>query len=492
MFKSLFAKYISIFISIVFVGFLILTLVMTYFVGTFSTTVKYDNLSHIASSAAFFVVNNQEHPTAANQLDIEYNAEFKKVVEILSSDMDEMSVFVTNSDGTLLAFKSSKNLPEEDFFTFFDSGVILDEEDLSELKSGKKVRNTGSLNGILKDFRTTVGVPVFCDDEYCGAVFASTLDTRTDSFVETMMMTLIMASLCIMLVCMLAVYVISVRLTNPLRDMNIAAKEFAMGKFDRTIPVKGNDEISQLASAFNDMAKSLKDLDYMRSSFVSSVSHELRTPMTTIGGFIDSILDGVIPPEEERHYLELISNEIKRLSRLVTSLLEISRIESGQKKLNYSTFDICELARIILISNEQRLEAKELDVSFKCDKEHIDVIADKDSIHQVLFNICDNAIKFSREGGKYEISLREKGDKVEISVLNEGEGIPEEDLPRIFDRFYKSDKSRGLDKSGVGLGLFIVKSIITSHGETIRAESEQGKWCRFVFTLQKANRSGKK
>ena len=205
--------------------------------------------------------------------------------------------------------------------------------------------------------------------------------------------------------------------------------------------------------------------------------------MTTISGFIDAILDGAIPKEKEEYYLQLIGQEVRRLSRLVSLLLDISRIEAGDRKFTFAPFDICEVARQILISNEQRLEAKKLDVEFECDDDNMYVMADKDAIHQILYNICDNAIKFAYDGGKYVISITERDKKVFVSVYNEGKGISPEDLPYVFDRFYKSDKSRGLDKTGVGLGLYICKTIAAAHDQEIWAESEYGKNCRFIFTL---------
>jgi signal transduction histidine kinase len=197
---------------------------------------------------------------------------------------------------------------------------------------------------------------------------------------------------------------------------------------------------------------SLEHLEDTRRTFLANVSHDLRTPMTSIGGFIDGILDGTIPPEKHTEYLTRCSNEVKRLSRLVASLLDITRIQAGERKFNKTSFDICEMAREILISFEKRIEDKHLDVEFDCEADKMLAVADRDAIYQVLYNICDNAVKFSREGGKYRIRITSKDKKINVSVYNEGQGIPEEDLAIVFDRFYKSDKSRGLDKSGVGSG----------------------------------------
>ena len=195
----------------------------------------------------------------------------------------------------------------------------------------------------------------------------------------------------------------------------------------------------------------------------------------------------MIPKEKIPHYLEVIRSEVLRLSRLVSSLLDLTKIQAGERKFNMVPMDICELGRQIIFASEQRLEEKNLDVRFDTERDNMYVLADPDAIHQVLYNLCDNAIKFSKQGGQYILSIRDVGAKTEISVYNEGDGISPEDLPYVFDRFYKSDKSRGLDKTGVGLGLYISRAIIEAHREQIRVDSEYGKWCRFTFTLPRTN-----
>jgi signal transduction histidine kinase len=211
--------------------------------------------------------------------------------------------------------------------------------------------------------------------------------------------------------------------------------------------------------------------------------------MTTIAGFIDGILDGVIPPEKEEHYLRVVSEEVRRLSRLVTALLDVSRLQAGDRKFDMKPFDICEMGRQILISFEKKIDEKHLDVEFICDEDRMFVLADRDAIHQILYNICDNAVKFAREKGKLRMSFTWSGGdsgknrKAVVKVFNQGQGIPPEDLPFVFERFYKSDKSRSLDKSGVGLGMFISKTIIEAHKETISVSSEYGQSCEFTFTL---------
>ncbi len=454
---------------IIVISFIMLTSVMASFVGKFSTEDKFASLRNIAGAVAVYVGTDY---TAV--VDGDAN-EFHKIVSFLSVEEPEIMIFVCDEKGKITAMGTFGEEDPSVCFCESPENIVIPEDYNRRLEEGETISESGTLGGLMTDYSYAVCVPIQAKGTYMGAAFAVTFNTGIDALLESTIMTLIMSSIWIMLVSLVMVYVISERLTMPLREMNEAAGEFADGNFDRQIVVRGHDEVAELAKSFNKLSESLRNLEYMRSSFVSSVSHELRTPMTTIGGFVDSILEGCIPPEEQNHYLEIVSSEIRRLSRLVTSLLEISRLESGQKKLDICSFDVCETARLVLISNEQRLDEKELDVRFECDRDRIEVLADRDSVHQILFNICDNAIKFSNKGARYEISIRDIGEKVEISVFNEGSGISPEDLPYVFDRFYKSDKSRGLDKKGVGLGMFIVKTLVAAHGEEIKVDSEYGK-----------------
>ncbi len=467
--------------------------------GTISSNYdKYRSVvRNVAGSVFSYVLS--DYSKRINKIDagalISYNDEFQTITDLLltgNQDAGEMMVFVVDKTRAVTVFGTyTAKISASDLFTSSVSQTMIPEDIAKVLATGEEVNQVSNMGGILKRPCVFTANPVMINhsgnkgDEYIGAVVVAMFDTDTDNSLHSTIMTLIMATLWIMLASLIAIYIMSEKLTTPIRKMNDAAKKMSKGKFDTKIEVRGRDEIAELSKSFNEMSESLGNLEKMRSSFISDVSHELRTPMTSIGGFIDSILDGAIPPDKEKYYLEIVSSEIKRLSRLVTSLLEISRMESGKDKLNLDSFDICEMARTILISNEQRIEEKNLDVEFECDEDNIDVIADRDKIHQCLFNICDNAIKFSNTGGKYILKIKDKGERVEVSVYNEGIGITEEDLPFVFERFYKSDKSRGLDKKGVGLGLYLVKSMIEAHGEKIWVESESGKWCRFTFTLQK-------
>jgi signal transduction histidine kinase len=206
--------------------------------------------------------------------------------------------------------------------------------------------------------------------------------------------------------------------------------------------------------------------------------------MTTIAGFADGILDGTIPPEKERDYLQIISSETRRLSRLVRSMLDLSRLQSDAR-LAQQQFDICETLVRTLVSLESKVNAKALEVDMNLPEEPVSVWGDQDAITQVCYNLLDNAIKFSRENGTLGVSVTAKGAKASIAISNQGDTIPPEELPLIFDRFHKTDHSRSVDRDGVGLGLYIVKTILNSHKENITCTSEDGVTC-FTFSLTRA------
>ena len=216
---------------------------------------------------------------------------------------------------------------------------------------------------------------------------------------------------------------------------------------------------------------------------MGNIAHELRTPMTTIKGFVDGILDGTIPPEMQNHYLQLVSEETGRLARLIQNMLDLSKLESGEYQVNARMFNIWETLTGVALAAEQRINDGMIELEGLTMDEKVLVYADPDLIHQVAYNLLDNAIKFTPAGGTIRFSVEKLGPETEIAVWNSGQGISPEALPYVFQRFYKEDRSRGLHARGAGLGLNICKVLVNLSGGQIRVESQQGEWCRFVFTL---------
>ena len=280
-----------------------------------------------------------------------------------------------------------------------------------------------------------------------------------------------------------ALYAMTYRLTKPLKQMSEAARAMAKGDFSKRIPVTSDDEIGELAVSFNQMTNSLVQLEGMRKSFVANVSHELKTPMTTIGGFIDGILDGTIEPDKQKYYLQIVSDEVKRLSRLVQSMLSMAKLESGEFVLKPELFDFRELLCTRVVSQEQRIEAAKLNITGLDEIQSISVNADKDLIHQVIYNLVDNAVKFTNESGTIDFKAKADGKKLTFTITNTGKGIPESELPYVFERFYKVDKSRSANKNSTGLGLYIVKTIVKAHGGSIAASSRENQFTAFSVVL---------
>ncbi|MBQ7975455.1 MAG: HAMP domain-containing histidine kinase [Clostridia bacterium] len=340
---------------------------------------------------------------------------------------------------------------------------------------GKTVRNTSRFSDAYKGKVLTVAIPLEYYGTAIGGIYINTpMPTLSEMVGKVLLWVLLIGSVAILLAFAL-IYYQSARISAPLNKLNSAALDIAAGNFDERIAISGNDEISQLASSFNFMADSLQKLDDMRNRFISDISHELRTPMTSISGFVSGILDGTIPPEKQEDYLKIVLSESDRLKKLVTDMLEMSKMSSSEYKLNVSEFDFVELARICIIGLEQKICEKELDLNVDFALDSIKVCADRDAIQRVLINLIDNAIKFSYPKTTVEIKMWVDKKKAYFSVGNFGEGIDKTELPHVFDRFYKTDTSRTNKSTGAGLGLSFVKNIMLLHKQSIWVDSHEAK-----------------
>ena len=352
------------------------------------------------------------------------------------------------------------------------------------LEEGGSSRRT-DLSGLYENKRFVVGVPALSrqNGAAVGVVYAVSTSASLDAMWQGFIGLFFMTAFVVLMISFMASSVTTMRQTQPIREIVQATRRYAEGDFDIRINDYGRgDEIGELAAAFNTMAETLQQTERQRREFIANISHELKTPMTTIAGYTDGILDGTIPPENERQYLQIISDESRRLSRLVRRMLDVSQLQAIDPLRGGSHFDICESMRRVLISMEKKINDRCLDVDADIPEEPILVLGDNDMITQVIYNLLENAAKFATAGSTLYLGVTTIDGKARVTVRNVGGTIPAEELPLLFERFHKSDKSRSEDKDGVGLGLYIVKTILEQHKEKINVTSENGV-TTFSFSL---------
>ncbi|CAG7839000.1 Adaptive-response sensory-kinase SasA [Clostridium haemolyticum] len=365
---------------------------------------------------------------------------------------------------------------------FIGNQILTDE--LKSLRKGNFIEKKDLDSRFNK--RYIYDVPVFYKGVFQGVLGFSTSMELIHAPLRKVYQIIWMSAMFAIVFSSIIIYCFSQRIIiKPLEQINSAADKISKGEVHKRVQVQSGDEIGALANSFNSMAKSLEEVEENRRVFISNVSHELRSPITSIKGFIGGILDGVIPKEKENYYLSVAYEEIQRLTRLINDLLDLSSIEAGKFVLNVKEEDINEIIRLSIIKFETVIKSKKINVEVWLDEERLSVLVDRDKIIQVITNLIDNAIKYGKEEGNIEIRTKVKGQKVFISVYNDGPNISEEDGKYIWDRFYKGDKSRTL-KVSTGLGLSIVRRIVTQHGGDIWFENRENKGVKFTFTLKKA------
>ena len=484
--KSMYRRQFALMAGMILISFLLL--------GTAFITLSYQytirdkrggmerNAANIASYTATMLLSGR------NVDDTLYQGYVNSVAEIA-----EAYIIVTTPEGVI-----AYSIDGTTTTTEFSSSILgkqLPNSVVSQLVSSGKYEGMTSLGGIFPERRYVAGVTVTIQtlssdgtisQQIPGLVLVAAETGNITELWRAFITIFFFTAVVVMCLAFIATSVTSLSQTKPLKDMAEAARKFGLGEFDTRVEV-GNrkDEVGELAEAFNNMADALAKSEARRSEFVANVSHELKTPMTTIAGFADGILDGTIPPEREEEALRTISSETRRLSRLVRRMLDLSRLQSAENVTAQEQFDVSEVLVRVLLSLETKINSRHLDVDTQLPDDPVKVCGDPDAITQVCYNLLDNAIKFAREGSTITLTITEKGGKAHVSVRNEGDTIPAEELPMLFDRFHKSDKSRSADREGVGLGLYIVKTILNNHKENIAVTSENGV-TEFTFTLMLA------
>ena len=365
-------------------------------------------------------------------------------------------------------------------------GQTVDPVLLAEIQKDGSWYEETSLSGIYDEPRYLAGQTLLASDgEQIGYVLVSAPMAQTKNFMLRSSTLFFYVAIAVLVVSMLAASFLSRMQVRPLGQMADAARRFGRGELSVRVEEspKNTSEINDLARAFNTMVDSLESSERRRQEFVANVSHELKTPMTTIGGYIDGMLDGTIPPEKQQHYMQIVSGEVRRLSRLVRNMLDISRLQAmGVEESRMTRFDLGELMSDVIITFEQKINGKGLNVDVELPDRPVWVKAERDGITQIVYNLLDNAIKFCPQGGKLGLFLALEGGKAKVTVQNTGPTIDPNELPLLFDRFHKADKSRSADREGWGLGLYIAKTIVGAYGGDIWATSENGV-TNFIFTL---------
>lgn len=344
----------------------------------------------------------------------------------------------------------------------------------------------GIVGGLYQENRYMVcSSMIYADRMMPGMVIVSAPVERFAAQGDSFNALYIYGSLLVFALCVTVLSLFARHSSRPLNELNRAAVAFGHGNLDTRLEIDpaAPKDVQELALSFNNMADSLQKSEYRRQEFVANVSHELKTPMTTIAGFADGILDGTIPAEKQEYYLQLISQETKRLNRLVRSMLDVSKLheQEGIPDEQKTQFDITDCVGRVLLTFEQKILSKKLDVQVDFPDYPLYTSAQEDQIVQVIYNLLDNAVKFCPEEGVLGLQITEQGSKIYVSISNTGPTIPPAELPLVFDRFHKIDKSR-TERDGWGLGLYIVKTIVCAHGEDLSVTSKDDK-TEFTFTL---------
>ena len=471
--KTTFARMFSliagaVLLCVLFLGAGFRALMINYLVGETRDTLS-NNAASVAELASAYSTTGQ----------MEDNWDFRMSLSF-ASRVAGIDVVICDAGGTVILC-SCEDLSCEHLGKQLDTGLSA-----SVLADGETY-SSGGLSGIYPEKRSYVASPLVSrvTAEPMGIVVASTPSDESAQIMGPMFEIFLFAAAVVLLVTLAATSVLARHESQQLKDLADTAHRFGHGDLRARAKVDegGTVEMHELAAEFNNMAASLEQSEIRRREFVANVSHELKTPMTTIAGFMDGMLDGTIPPERHRQYMQTVSDEVRRLSRLVRSMLDISRLQSqGIPEQRKRRFDIVESVGQVLITFEQKINDKHIEVEADLPDEGLMVWADSDAITQVIYNLTDNAVKFCPQEGQLWVRVAAEGQRARVTVGNTGPTIPPEELPLVFDRFHKMDKSRSVDRDGYGLGLYIVKTIIEGHGEDIFATSKDGR-TEFSFTL---------
>jgi len=418
---------------------------------------------------------------SSNKLDYYYanvlTLEELKTYILSISEVVSSNIWLLDSKGKIIIDSSGKISEKDNInITTYDN-TILEKEYIDKLSLSSIMTEPCicSINKISKD-KDTLGY-IFLNLPY------DNIETQYANFITKL-------NVLVLLICpvLIGIFVLIYFLTiYPVHKITKYTIEYSKGNFNYELKLNTNDEYKELADAITYMAGELYHLDEHQRKFISNISHDIRSPLTSIKGYVEAMLDGTIPIDNQEKYLKIILFESERLTELTSNLLTLNKLGNHTMTLDKALFDINYIIEKTIETYEGRCNDNEISLicNFETEKQH--VYADKSQIQQVLNNLIDNAIKFSPKNSQIIVSTYLRTEKVFVSVKDSGEGIPKDSLTKIWERFYKIDPSRGKDKKGTGLGLAITKDIINAHNENINVVSTEGVGTEFVFTLPKSN-----
>ncbi len=469
--KTLYLKFILAYVIFGVFGFII--------VNTFVPNMTRQHLIRQNASALYteatVIAENYASGLYTNETSLEA---VKEQLDIISSYMDAV-IWIINPSGRMILDTSAPiDLKKEIFIENFDPTV-----------TAGSYYNIGTFFDSFDEEMLNVLAPITTNYTVKGYVVIhmsmETLEVSSNSLVNISLITLLILFLLSLIILIFFTEIVYL----PLRKITRAAEQYATGNVHYEFQIDSDDEIGYLAACISCMAGEMARTEDNQKKFVANVSHDFRSPLTSIRGYLEAMLDGTIPPEMHEKYLKIVLNETERLTKLTGSLLTLNNLNTKGMLLDKSDFDINQVIRNTAASFEGTCRQKTIGIELVLTGDVMYVTADVDKIQQVLYNLLDNAIKFSHHDSVIKIETTEKKNKIFVSVKDSGIGIPKEDLKMVWERFYKSDLSRGKDKKGTGLGLSIAREIILSHNEHINVISTEGVGTEFIFSLAKSDKN---
>lgn len=470
MFRTLFSKLITVYMSILvasllFVGLIFSNAFQTYFINyTESVMIK----------QAKQIVAEYEKASVTGIIDLnQINFEIKVLDKYLDA-----STWIVDKEGKIIIVSGEENKG------YIGQSIL--HQALEKIYKQEVVRIKSGFEQYFQEPVLTIGYPMIINNSVNRALFIHTSMVEVMQIVEEVRIIFIRVLGFSSIVALLCTYILALYITMPLKQINQAAKVIAGGDFQKRIELEDRkDEIGQLAESFNYMAQELDKLEDKRREFISNVSHDLRSPLTSIRGFVQAIMDGTIPLENQNQYLQIVLDEAERMNKMTNEILNLTKIEDKDIPMEKAPFELNRVIKEILIHFEPLSVKRQVRVEVVLADVETWVCADKEQMIRVLHNLLENAFKFVEDDGLILLETTYTGNKVQVSVGNSGEYIPKKDIDNIWERFYKVDRSRGKDKVGTGLGLAIVREIIKNHNEKIWVTSEEGEMTTFTFTVSK-------